>query len=382
MKETYKFYIDTFSNDLKQHINLSESAWLTINEDIQNFYSSPEKETFAGFLNQIFKNFYQTSNATISLRALEKKTELGNIYSSLKSEALDKKSINKFIDEYIKIYEENLIKINTSLPNSQGKKFRINKENIEILRDSFDAQYYNGSIGLYLKAIFEDYCKKPSYIREQIFFNDCINKINLAISKQNKIKIILTEQLATKDDKKISKKFYVLPYKIVQDKTQLFNYLIGISEEIKEINEVDDLGNKIRKNITLPPKITCFRISRIQKTAIMTSMGAHITKETICQIEKTLIEKTPQFLSGELIDIKIEFTDKGLELFKRQLYMRPQFYEISKESKYIYTFHCTELQAINYFFKFAMDAHVISPIYLKNKFSKKYENAYKTYLEK
>ena len=81
METKYSFYIDDFAVDLKQHINLSDNARLVIDEDIRNFYSSTEKESFSGFLNQIFTNFYQKSIASIDLRLLEKKEELEKIYN-------------------------------------------------------------------------------------------------------------------------------------------------------------------------------------------------------------------------------------------------------------------------------------------------------------
>ena len=52
----------------KVHINLSEAAWLVIEEDRLNFSDSNEKYSFSGFLNRIFTNYYQKADASINER--------------------------------------------------------------------------------------------------------------------------------------------------------------------------------------------------------------------------------------------------------------------------------------------------------------------------
>lgn len=373
----YTFYIDDYANELKQHLNLSENAWIVIDEDIKNFFDGKEKESFSGFLNRIFSNFYQIADASIYQRRIEKAEELDKLYSSKEFESIDKNSLSLFIDKYLSYYENQLLLKTKSYTNGYGKKFRINKINVDILRESEEAKYYDGSIGLYLKSIFEEYVTKPIYYREQIFFSDCITKINEAITRQKKLKISLIEKTSTSGNK-YCRKFYVSPYCIIQDKNKTFNYLIGFSEEIKEI-EVNENGNIFKKTIVLDKSISSFRISRINKAEIMVSMGAHISKENIAQFNKMLIDRGPQFMLGDVVDIKVKFSDKGLESFKRQLYMRPQFYDIDSNDNHLYTFHCTEVQAINYFFKFGRDAEIISPISLRDKFCQRYESALKLY---
>ena len=122
-----------------------------------------------------------------------------------------------------------------------------------------------------------------------------------------------------------------MPYKIVQGKTNSYNYLVGYVKEPEK-------------------EIKCFRISRI-KTVRKTCEGAHISKEDITNLEKELLSRAPMFMSGDIIDIKVQFTDKGLEDFRKQIYMRPHDYDIDKENKHLYIFHCTERQAFNYFSK-------------------------------
>lgn len=379
MSITYSFHIDDFDKDLKQHINLSQPAWLTINEDMKNFYGSEKDKSFAGFLNRIFKNFYQRAEASIELRTIEKKESLGNLYASKEFSSFNKETVSLFIEKFTEVYKAELKEKARSHPKGQGEKFRINKENLDILRDSSEAANYDGVIGLYLKAVYEEYVTKPNYLREQIFFQDTVNNIQNAVSRHVKIKITLNETLTASGNVKYKKKYYLTPYRIVQDKTNTFNYVIGYTEEIADKTETDEKGRTRKISYTKEKKPACFRISRIEKCDLQVSMGAKISNENAAKLEKMLIERGAMFMSGDLVTIKIRFTPKGLESFKRQLYMRPQFYSVESEDKLVYTFRCTEQQAINYFFKFGWDAYIIEPVELRKKFRIRYERALKSY---
>lgn len=387
MEKDYIFVIDDFATELKQHLNLSEAAWLVIDGDIKNFYPSQKEESFSGFLNRVFKNYYQLAEASISLRSIEKKEELEKLYSTAEFKTLDKKTIAMFIDKYTHVYADDLRKKSLAYPSGHGEKFRINKENLDILRESNEGANYQGTIGLYLKAIFEEYARKPAYIREQIFFLDTIKEIERAIAKQRKLKLVLNDNPSlsgnAKQEKKVlpkkAKKYYVSPYKIVQDKTNQFNYLIGYSEKITDIESPDENG-RMRKTSTVGQKsMSSFRISRINQVGVMASMGAKISEVHKKELDEELVKKTPMYMSGELIDVKVRFSDKGLDLLKRQAYMRPQFYDIDSQDKHVYVFHCTEFQITNYMFKFDWDAYVIEPESLRIKFKNRYERALQTY---
>ncbi|MBO6262254.1 MAG: WYL domain-containing protein [Bacilli bacterium] len=359
------FWFDDISTEWKQHINLSESAWIIILDDIKNFYSTEKEESFSGFLNRIFRNFYQMANATISLRLKEREEELLKLYSSKEFENVNSDVISTIVYKHLDVYENSLIEAAKSYKSGHGEKFRINKENLDLLRESQEDEYYEGNAGKYLKAIFEEYAEKPTYVREQIFFYEIIDKIQTAIANQRKLKITLNDKITVKEDKTYNRKFYVSPYKIEQDFTKTYNYLIGYSSEIDRDDETE--------------KPCCFRISRINKINIQNSMGAKISKEKGKELDNLLLERTVMFMSSDPIDIVIKFTDKGLESFRRQLYMRPRIYTIDKNDKHVYTFRCSEIQAINYFFKFGWDANVISPIELHEKIKLRYQRSFMTY---
>ena len=360
------FYINELDVNVKQHVNLSNYAWSVIDEDIINFNNSMDKSSFSGFLNTIFKNFYQKSDASISLRNIELLEKLNSLYNLDKKNQKDKLLTNSFITTLINFNSDNLIKRVKSYPKDEGRKFRLNKDSVEILRESIEVNNYTNSIGLYLKAIYEDYALKPTYIRERIYYKDFIDLIENSINLKKKLKVTLIDKLNNSDEI-VNRKFYISPYKIKQDKNNMFNYLVCYSEEILDSGEV------------LDKKLTSFRISRFKKMDIMSSMNSFISKDNIKRIEDALLNNDVQYLVSDLIDIKIKFTNKGLESFNRQIYMRPNNFEIVDNNTIL--FKCSEVQAINYFFKFGKNIEILEPKSLRDKFIYRYSKALDIYKE-
>ena len=97
------------------------------------------------------------------------------------------------------------------------------------------------------------------------------------------------------------------------------------------------------------------------------------------KIDNEIRRKMPQFLYGELLDIKIRFTKTGFLNFQRQIYMRPLYYDKVDGEELTYIFHCTEMQAKNYFIKFLNQIEVLAPTTLRQYFSDSYKNSFLVY---
>lgn len=362
------FYIPEFETEKKQHLNLSYSAWLIVEEDIRNF-GNGAKYNLSGFLNRVFVNFYQEAEATVSQRFLNKNEELVTMFSSPEFKSMDKKTTEMYITKILDVYEKSLIVKAVSYRKGEGRKFRINKENIEILRESAENIYYENDIGAYLKAIFEEYAMKPMFEREQIYFKDVMDILQSAISQKKSVKMSILKRINPDSNEYYTRKFYLAPYKIIQDKTRMFNYVVGYSEEVQG-----------EKNEILPKMAVCYRISRIDHLLIMSSKSGFISKADREAIDEMIVEKELQFLVGDIIELKVRFTDKGLESFNRQFYMRPTDFKNVEGEKNTYIFRCTEMQAIIYFFKFARDAEILAPAVTREKFIQRYHEAYMQYV--
>ena len=59
--------------------------------------------------------------------------------------------------------------------------------------------------------------------------------------------------------------------------------------------------------------------------------------------------------------------------------MRPHMFEVSPTDPNLYTFKCTKMQAIFYFFKFGWDATIIEPVSLKEEMFKRYNRSVYSY---
>ena len=265
----------------------------------------------------------------------------------------------------VKEYENKLLEKAYAYPKGVGKKFRVNRQNVEILRESSASSFYHDSIGSYMKAVFEEYTALSQAERERVLFKETIDACQFAIAKRNKLKVSLQQRLSANNSESYTRKFYITPYTLSTDKNGLYNYLVGISEEIKSDGS---LGEK---------RISSFRISRIQKISVMSSMSGFLSHQKIEEINKEISEKSLPYMAGDLISVEVAFTAKGLELFDRQLYLRPAAFEKIDASTYV--FHCTELQAIHYFFKFGRDAFIQKPQYLQEKFKSYYREAFEAY---
>ena len=342
--------IDEIIENRRQHVNFSPSAYLTIQEDIRNFDMSG-KITKTGFLNTIFQNYYENADASLSIREKTQTDNLINIYSK----SLDRNK--EFINTYVKLYVsklKNKMKSYQSGDSDTSEKLRLDKQTQMILcsNQKLGSNEYEGSVGKYLKAIYEEYALKLPFEREQIYFKETYNKLIDSIANKKLLRITLYSK----------KNYYVIPYKIIQNKTKTHNYIVGYSYED------DDKYNK---------KTGSFRLSNIAH--IQTHGKYNIKDVEIKRLEYELHARGAEFMTGETKSIKVRFSDYGIESFKRQIYMRPNEYEIDSKDNHIYNFSCTSTQAIYYFYKFGKDVEILEPLDLRTIFKEKYKDAYEIY---
>ncbi len=360
----------------KHRVNLSEYASLIIKDDIRNFYSLSDKEIPNEFFNTIFINFYKEANASISRRLDDKKQELEDLYSNTK---LDKKTISDLIKKQQNKERESLLnKIYKYGKSSYQPIIRLNTLSKTIIKDCSEDEHYL-SIPSYLKAIYEEYALLPAYERERIFFYDKYKtiddtiKLNAQVTDESKrqcLKVTLAEKHQENNTKK-ARVFFVSPYKILPNITNSYNYLVGCAlEKDSKLTKKDSTINSFRiSNIT---------DIRTESTTPSNHPG-YISKEKQNEIESLIKERRVDFITGDTIKVVVRFSNKGLDYLKRQIYMRPNNYEIIDDNKNIYAFNCTKLQAISYFFKFGWDVEILEPLELRKDFIYRYESALKTY---
>ncbi len=337
-----KFYKP--NDDNKIHINLSSYAMSIIDDDMFTFGVN-NKSTF---INIVFENYKEDATSSISIKTEEYKTKLNLLLCNFSNNT--KESI---IDTLSKEYKMKLQKSITS-EKGVGIKIRLNNNNTKYLIDDFfeEGTNYSQSIGKYLKAIIEEYCRKPYITREKIFFKDKYELIKSAI--EDKKRILLWH-------KSYDTKHIILPFSITQDNNNLYNYIVGF--------EITDQDIKSKK-------IFVMRLSNIQEIRI-TPVRASISKNDVLKIQNALQDKGVQFLSQDMNTYKIRFSDSGLNKYNSIHHLRPNYTHVDSDG--IYTFICTSSQFEFYFFKFGADAEVIEPAEMREKFVTMYQAAANLY---
>lgn len=351
------FYVEN-----KQRINLSHHAYSILLQDMDAFHYRLNlepgfSEVGSTIINYLFRCYRETAAASIFHSCQKLHTMLAN-----KLENIDEEVRNKVASHLVEKYRKELqAQVNKNLA-EKGKTFfvRIDVDNLSFLGKSDhygmrEGEYYKDRIGLYIKAVIEEYAQKPFLDREAIFCSNDIAVINDAIKETRIIKIVTRNKYT----------HYVKPYAIRTDAEHLYHYLACYASD-----RID--GSWEAKS---------FRLSSITECTILHYSGdiSHEQKE---ELEQRIQEKGIQYISdtpqSEMpTKIIVEFTKEGKRLYHEMLHLRPLY--VTPPKGFTYQFNCTMRQAENYFFKFGHNVKILEPKELADKFLRRYESAAKQY---
>lgn len=229
------------------------------------------------------------------------------------------------------------------------KKMRLSRSAMDALTDYEENAYPLGgkySVTQYIKCLLESYARINFLDREKLILKKTvIEPIENAIRQNKAIRIKFSNQLIE-----------LSPYKIVPSKEGTFQYLVG----------------------AVDGKWAAYRLSRIK---FLKTKGKAVFPATE-QIDEALAEFGPTFFGEPTIDIKIRFTRKGLLRYEYSVIHRPIHTRIESDAKGngdIYVFHCSEKQALYFFFSYADDAEILEPLSLRQRFIDMYRRGYEQY---
>ena len=199
------------------------------------------------------------------------------------------------------------------------------------------------SLSKYLRDLFTSYTSLPQDRREIIIFKPLYDALMQAIS--NNKKVFITP--------KYGQSIEVSPFAISLTKEEMHLYLLAHT----------------------PNSCKTIKLSSLDNVVIL-DKPANIPDDAIKILTK-MSQNNPQFIfTPNTQPIIIEFTDKGLNMFRKIYVHRPLPCKIDGNT---FTFDCSYTQAIYYFTKFGKDAIIISPDYVKTVISKFYETALNVY---
>ena len=335
------------NEDQKQHLNLSEEAWLILEQDRAAFGG----ETLAGFLNHILLNYCETAEASLFLTRKERIEEYCKKLSSL-PEDTRKQAAELLAEQDIAVIQTRV----QAYKKGHGMKIRLNNELFSYLMGEIslnesgdkcqENRYYNDHIGRYLKALLEEYARLPYLKREEVCFAPYFRTIKNCIKSGNKIKVQVSS----------GNEYVMRPYEVMTDAQSTYHYLVAWSDE---------------KDHPFSYRVSLLR--RVRQT----SQCGKLTAEKKKRIQQALQEKDVPYISADIQEIKVRLTPGGVNKYQSILHLRPQCHAIEDEN--IYVFHCPPHQAQNYFSRFGPDATVLVPQYLADWLRQFYLRALQNY---
>lgn len=331
--------------EARQHLNLSNFAYNIIDVDKFTFQ---EKPSFTQMINRIFETYRDYADASIENACANYIEQLEVRLEAIPESSEKKNTINALADSY----KERLIETANSYPRECPFKVQMNKQNFEYLASWRDTEgAYDDVPGRFIKAVLEEYSRKPFVERESIIFRSLIEKINYCIETHSLISITLYS----------GSRYEVRPYKVLIDQGNNYHYLVGYSCRERTKEETP----------------SSFRVSNIKECEPKGGRSGRITEQQKKELESKIRSVGVQFLLQNTETIRVRLSKYGKRMYESQIHLRPAFSkrEALDEGSWIYEFNCTQLQAQYYFFKFGPDAEVLSPESLRKRFSVSYEKA-------
>lgn len=322
----------------KIKINLDKVTLAKLYDDMIyfNFYKKDMKINKNGFLNVLIQNYFpiydrQATNqinkcSTIIINHLGVNNRANNIINDLiKSDSMFAFSKKEILDCHI--------------------SFKPNNCNLKIINTILNKYLNYQSLAAFFRNMIQHYLSLSQYKREQIIFNEIYTLIQESIDHNRKVIIQIKGE--TKE---------VIPYKIVTNKEEIYNYLVCLIENTNHI------------------QIHSFHLYKIECVYLVPE------KYIIDQVHLDKLEKIsstfPQFPYTEKQHSIIKLTNEGVKLFKTKYLNRPTPYKIEND---IYYFDCAHIQLLIYFFSFGKEAKILEPSNLKEMFRAKYLEAYNNY---
>ena len=238
--------------------------------------------------------------------------------------------------------DKNLNKVELGNFSGEVLQFNLNKNNDEIFMDTFvrsrvetEAEYWRNIIFTYINNL--------RYKREEILFEKIFRKIKEGMESKRKIKIKYHKYIRL-----------VSPYfvKVADDENR--SYLVCYCEK----------NNDYRN----------YRVSEIEEV--------WFTNENIEIKDKKYIDDVYKnfdpFLSYKNM-VKVEFSEKGVELYEKVLTNRPRL--LNKKDG-IYTFECDNKLALVYFAQFFSHVKILEPIELQEKLKNELKRTIEIYENK
>ena len=238
--------------DARQHLNLSEYALEIIENDKDIFLDKPSREKMLNIVFSMYRDYADASIRTACERYREQlEMQTGEVPDGSAKAAT--------ISALVKSYKADLIKKSTAYPREHTFKFQLDRGNYKYMADWSDTEEAYGEYGCrYIKAVLEEYSRKPYVEREAIICRDLIETVNACVESHLAMTITLNNGV----------RYEVRPYGVFVDRGNNYHYLVGYSRKARE-SEAD--------------KPSSFRISNIRDYKLYYGRSGKITQHQLCR---------------------------------------------------------------------------------------------------
>lgn len=217
----------------KQRLTVSRHAYNILLQDDEIFEPDKKQNRSGGdpsstLVNQLFQNLYETAESSIWMRLGAEKEKLAEYFHGQENAEACTVAV-------LALLQEQLEEKARCRQQDKGCSFfvRLSKPVLEALASDElrkDAAFYGDKVGSYLKALLEEYCALPYAERERIYYKQQLQSIELAITRQEKLKLTLNSRKKPTGGAAAPNNItYLKPLCIQKDTEQLYNYLVGMT---------------------------------------------------------------------------------------------------------------------------------------------------------
>ncbi len=361
LKESYRFWcsgaLERIEN--KQRLSLSHSAyWILMNDQGIFLPEETGEQPTSLLINRIFERFKDLAESSVALMLQNQKQAL--------SKALEELPDKDAAVNLLLAREEDRLSGERSKrlqPKDHTLTLRIHKENLKYLlseEGQAEGPGYRDNVGLYFKAVLEEYAQLPQYRREQIFYRQTREQLQLALEEKKLLKLVLRSR-GRRGEVSANHILYMKPLGLQQDSERLYNYLVGYVCASRE-------GPWNLGSVRLTSVLECIKQERTVSLTLQQQRDAQMR----------IRDLGVQYLAGEATaqQIRVRLTPEGQRRYQIIRHLRPR---VLQQDQQVYTFYCTLRQAETYFFQFGHHARVLEPESLAQLLQRRYASALRQY---
>ena len=364
------------SNKIRLH--LSRCAVERLDQDAERYHTR-----FGPLVNRIFLSFREDADASVAAALARCRAHWETLLFAPTPElrTISRANRQQILRLLLADEAERLRRKAFSYPEEEMRQVYLWSENYEYLTspasDCREDMFYRDKSGAapgidwesesgsnhmawYVRAVLEEYARKPRLEREGIYYSALLERIGGAVRAEKQLAIRTAA----------GRVFHLAPFEVVTDHADACRYLVGLEVPIAAIS-----ARGCTRCVSYP-------LSRLEdaKVQVLRSRSGRLTRAQRQRAAAALERLGPQGLaSGEAEEpIVLRLTQTGRQCYRAQPHLRPAgVYDAETDT---YAFFCSGEEIRRYFFPFGAEVEIVSPPALRFAFAQEYQRALQQYV--